>query len=98
MFHAKVFAILLVVGLSTQNAIRFTLFDNTINDISLKCQTAMTEKTSEVQTCANNLGLKYTEKIQKDLTSSDFEALNKDVCALINDEESDCVTLVKVLH
>ena len=94
MLHAKVLAILLLVGLSTQVPFKFTLFDNTVPDISQKCQDELTKEASKMQTCVNNLGLKYATKIQQDFPN--IENLKKDVCALIKDEQNQCINIVKV--
>ena len=95
MLRVEVLTILLLVGLSTQIPFKFTLFDNTVPDISQKCQNELTKEASKVQTCVNTLGLQYAEKIQKDFPNID--ALKKDVCALIKDEQNQCINIVKVL-
>ena len=94
MFHAKVLAILLVVGLSIQSPISSKLFDNT-TPLSKKCQTAVDEKKDEVKVCDLTIVQKYNDKIEEDF--EDLPALTKDVCALLKEEETQCTSKVKVI-
>ena len=96
MLHAKVFAILLFIGLSAQNAIRFELLDDNDYNVSQKCENALNEKKKGMKTCDDLLIMKWETKTQKDL--NDFSALQKDVCTYISELKEICINMVKVYH
>ena len=90
MYLVQVFAILLVLSLSTQNVLKFKVFD----DITQKCQDAVSDHTEEIQDCNIKLELKWQDKIIKDVNNT--KSFEKDICDLIKDKENQCNVFVKV--